>query len=197
MARDIDGGVTIVDYLERLSELMLATEVFDREGCRLTIEEGARRAVELIVAVKTANLKIMLAGNGGSSAIVSHAQSDLSAAVGVRSLVFTDTPMLTANANDFGYPSVFERPIELWAEPGDLLYIVSSSGQSENIVKAINAALHKGCKVITLSGFSENNPAKNLGDLNFYVRSDIYGFVECAHTAITHFLAAGPAYDNV
>ena len=91
-------------------------------------------------------------------------------------------------ANDEGYGSVFEKPIELWAETGDLLITVSSSGKSENIIRSLQASQNAGCKIITFSGFGADNPSRNSGDLNLYVNSDSYGFVETAHAALLHFM---------
>jgi len=170
---------------------MLAIEVTDGAGSKLGLDEGSEKAVQMIVDVKSAGRKVMLAGNGGSSAIVTHAQNDLAAGSDVRAMVFTEPPLITALANDYGYGSVFERPIQLWAEPGDLLLTVSSSGQSENIIRALQAAIDMGCQAITLSGFSPDNPSRQMGDLNFYVRSDVYGYVESAHTTLAHLLTTG------
>jgi D-sedoheptulose 7-phosphate isomerase len=167
---------------------MLSMEVTDSFGASLSLEEGAERAISMVLETRAASGKVMLAGNGGSSAIVSHVQNDLCKAVGVRALVFTEQPLLTALANDDGYGSVFEMPIELWAEPGDLLMTVSSSGKSENIVRAQKASSALSCRIITLSGFSPDNPSRKIGDLNFYVPSDLYGFVETAHSALLHFV---------
>ena len=176
------------DYLASLSELMLSTEVTDGQGSTLSLDQGAETAVQMILKVGDAAGKVMLAGNGGSSAVVSHVQNDLCNAVGVRGLVFTEQPLLTALANDNGYGSVYEHPIHLWGEPGDLLLTVSSSGNSENIIRAIQAAQDKGCQVITFSGFDSDNRSRQMGDLNFYVASGVYGFVETAHAALTHYL---------
>jgi D-sedoheptulose 7-phosphate isomerase len=103
-------------------------------------------------------------------------------------MVFTEQPVLTARANDYGYGSVFERPIEMWAEPGDLLITVSSSGQSENIVRALRMARSKECHLMTFSGFAADNPSRLMGDINFYVPSSDYVYVETAHTALLHYL---------
>ena len=84
---------------------------------------------------------------------------------------------------------MFEWPIGLWAEPGDLFITVSSSGQSENIVRGLAAAKEAGCKIITMSGFNPDNASRSMGDLNFYVASHVYGFVETAHTALAHYLS--------
>ena len=175
-------------YLQTLSELMLNTQVTDGAGVALPLDEGAERAVEMIGAVAAASGKVMLAGNGGSAAVVSHVQNDLFKAVGVRALVFTEQPLLTALANDHGYEAAYERCMQLWGEARDLFITVSSSGSSENIVRAVETALAKGCKVITLSGFDADNSSRRKGHLNFYVDSHVYGYVETAHAALTHFL---------
>jgi len=182
---------TITDYLNTLIQLTLQVEVTDLAGSTLSLEEGADRAIQMIIDVKSASGKVMLGGNGGSLAIASHAQNDLSESGGVRAMVFTEQPVLTARSNDHGYGSVFERPIELWAEPGDLLVTVSSSGKSENILRALRMAREMKCKLMTFSGFSPDNPSRRLGDLNFYVPSSVYAYVECAHTALIHYLTAG------
>ena len=179
---------SVSDYLSRLSDLMLATEVTDHSGHRLSLQEGSEKAIQMILEVGAASGKVMLAGNGGSAAIVSHVHNDLCKAVGVRALVFTEQPLLTALANDDGYGSVFEAPVELWAQPGDLLITVSSSGRSENIVRVLKSAVEKECQVITFSGFDSDNPSRTTGDLNFYVASDVYGYVETAHAALAHFI---------
>ena len=179
---------SVTGYFQTLSESMVAMEVTNHSGATLSLEEGAERAIQMILESRSASRKLMLAGNGGSAAIVSHMHNDLCKAVGVRTLVFTEPPMLTALANDEGYGSVFEKPIELWAEPGDTLMTVSSSGKSENILRALKAASAIGCRIITLSGFSPKNPSRQLGDLNFYVPSGIYGYVETTHMALLHFL---------
>ena len=179
---------SVMDYLKSLSEAMLTMEVTDRSGSTFSLEDGAEKAIQMVLETRSASGKILLAGNGGSSAIVSHVQNDLCKAVGVRALVFTEQPLLTALANDEGYGSVFERPIELWAEPGDLMLTVSSSGRSENIVRSLKAAAQQDCRIITLSGFQPDNPSRQMGDLNFYVRSDEYGYVEMAHGSLLHFV---------
>jgi len=179
---------TANEYFQTLSRCMTTMEVTNGTGASLTLDEGAAQAVQMVLEVGEHSAKVMLAGNGGSAALVSHTQNDLCKAVGVKGLVFTEQPLLTAFANDEGYGSVFERPMELWAEPDDLLIIVSSSGMSENILRAAQTAKDKGCRVITFSGFTPDNKLRASGDLNFYVNSDAYGYVETAHGAMTHFI---------
>src|SRR3990167_5966843 len=101
-------------HLQQLSDLVREAAVTDRQGVRMTLEAGIRQAVETILAVSR---KVMLIGNGGSAAIASHMQNDLCKAVGVRAMVFNEPPLLTALSNDHGYPSAFQKPVELWVEP--------------------------------------------------------------------------------
>ena len=178
----------ISKYLQKLSDLMMTTAVTDRFGSPLSLDEGADQAVEKILSIGPNSRKIMLVGNGGSSSVVSHVQNDLCKAVGVRAIVFTEQPLLTALGNDLGYGTVYEWPTDLWAEVGDLMIAVSSSGNSENILRAAHSSLKKGCDLITFSGFETDNSLRSLGALNFHVGSHVYGFVETAHAALTHFL---------
>lgn len=182
----VDRGVK--SYFKYLCDLLLSTQLTDRQGTVLPLDEGARRAVEMILSVQSNSGKVMAIGNGGSAAIASHMQNDLCKAVGVRVLDFSQVPLLTALSNDHGYACVYERPVKLWADADDLLVAISSSGKSENIICAVQAAAARGCRIITLSGFSADNPLRRLGDVNFYVASSEYGCVESAHAAITHFV---------
>lgn len=136
--------------------------------------------------------KVMLIGNGGSAAIANHIATDLLNNAAISAITFNDPSILTCIGNDFGYARVFQRPIEGLARAGDILFSISSSGKSENILRATKKAKSKGCFVITFSGFSKNNPLKKLGKINFYVPSKSYGHVEIVHLAICHLIA-----DNV
>jgi len=188
-----DGDTDMVDqsatvYFHTLSELLLSLQVTDRQGMVLPLDEGANKAVDMILSVRSASGKVMLIGNGGSAAIASHMQNDLCKAAGIRAMVFNEPPLLTALSNDNGYECVFERPVELWADTGDLLLAISSSGQSENILCAVRGAVARGCQIITVSGFRADNPLRRMGHLNFYVPSEAYGCVELVHSALAHFL---------
>lgn len=141
-----------------------------------------------MLAVRSTSGKAMLIGNGGSAAIASHMQNDLCNTLDIRAIVFNEAALLTALSNDRGYGCVFERPVELWGNPGDLLLAISSSGQSESILRAVRASAARGCRTITFSGFRAENPLRQMGDLNFYVAAQAYGYAEVAHTALMHLL---------
>ncbi len=153
-----DHGAAPGGYLLEFARALERIEITSGDGAALAIDQGLDAVIERIISVKENRRKALLIGNGGSAAIVSHVQNDLCKAVGLRALVFNETPLLTAMANDHGYHEVFCRPVELWADRGDLLIAVSSSGESDNILKAAALAKDKGCHVVTFTGFSPTQP---------------------------------------
>lgn len=174
-----------ISYFRKLSDLLCHVEATRNGGEALDLREAVSAAISLIVRP---GQKMMVIGNGGSAAIAAHIHNDLCNSVGVQAMVFNEPSQLTAISNDHGYEAVFERPLQLWANPGDLLWSISSSGKSENIVRAARFARERGCSVLTFSGFHPNNPLRQLGDLNFYVSSQSYGEVEVSHMALGHYL---------
>ncbi len=131
---------------------------------------------------------IYLVGNGGSSGIVSHSSIDFINACKLRAVAMTDNSVLTCLANDYGYENVFSEGLKTLFTDKDLLIAVSSSGSSMNIRNAANHAREKGGKVITFSGFKEDNPLRNLGDYNYWLNSSNYGKVEIGHALLLHIL---------
>ncbi len=81
---------------------------------------------------------------------------------------------------------MFEEPLRLFADPEDILFAISSSGRSENILRAVRQARIKNCRVFTLSGFRSENPLRQMGDINFYIPGEHYGMVELAHQILIH-----------
>jgi D-sedoheptulose 7-phosphate isomerase len=175
-------------YFRHVGELMATIQATRGDGTAISLDEATAEAVERMLGVGAAANKIVLIGNGGSASIAGHMEMDLCNRVAVRATVFNDPPVLTALANDHGYASAFERMVGLWVESGDCLFAISSSGASENILRAVDAARRHQCTVLTFSGFKPDNPLRLLGDLNFYVDSREYGEVEVAHHALGHFL---------
>lgn len=174
-------------YLDELYGLCCNTEA-TAGGRQVSLAAGTAAAVAALEAVRAAGRKVLLVGNGGSAAIVAHAMNDIMKASGIRAMVFDSQPLLTALANDCGYENAYREPVERWAEAGDLLIAVSSSGRSNNILLAAKAALTKDCTLVTFSGFTADNPLRDLGQINFYVPSKAYGFVESAHAILIHFI---------
>ena len=176
----------IAAFFGALGQALEGVEVSDGRGAPLDFAAGMARAVDLIVAQTTSGRKLMFIGNGASAAISSHQSVDYWKAGGMRAVAFNDASLLTCISNDFGYPFVFEKPVEMFADPGDVLVAISSSGRSENILRGARKAREKACRVLTMSGFNPDNPLRELGDLNFYVPSKSYGHVEIIHLSLCH-----------
>lgn len=125
--------------------------------------------------------KAIFAGNGGSAAIASHCAVDFTKNAGIRCVNFNEADLITCFANDYGYALWLQKALEFYADDGDVVVLISSSGQSPNIVNAAGASRAKGLKVVTLTGFSPDNPLRGLGDLNLWVNSQEYNVVEMTH----------------
>ncbi|MDD4004323.1 MAG: SIS domain-containing protein [Elusimicrobiaceae bacterium] len=157
-----------------------------QEGRQIPLNAGVTAFHDAARKCAEAGRKVIYIGNGGSASIASHMSVDLWKNGGIKSQCFNDPSLLTCLANDLGYEHVFSTPVESFAESGDMVVAISSSGKSANIINAAQTALEKGCLLVTCSGFGPDNPLRKMGNLNFYVPSRIYGVVETAHSAICH-----------
>ena len=173
-------------YFRTLAGLITSVEVTDGQGQRLATDEGFAQVQRRAHRAHDAGNKIIFIGNGGSAGIASHLAIDFCKNGGLRAMAFNDAAALTCLGNDLGYENVFAQQIDFHARPGDLLLAISSSGQSPNILAAVRAARDRDCAVVTLSGFAEANALRRAGDVNFYIRSHEYGFVEVAHLSLCH-----------
>jgi D-sedoheptulose 7-phosphate isomerase len=144
------------------------------------------QAVEICLKAKREKRRFFFIGNGGSAAIASHMAADWLKNGNVAAMAFNDPAMLTCIANDHGYENVFAKPLYLHGSQGDVLFAISSSGESRSITNAVGVAKSHRLNVITLSGFKPDNRLRRMGDVNFYVDSDKYGTVEIAHHTICH-----------
>lgn len=176
-------------YFNNLKNIFEAVTATGLDGRSYQFEEAIDIAIRMITDQSVCGGRLLFIGNGGSASIASHIATDFCKNAGFPAFTFNDSSLLTCISNDYGYKYVFEKPIEMFAASRDILIAISSSGESENILRGVKAAKAKGVKVITLSGFKESNPLRKLGDINFYVPSTSYGNVEIAHLSICHSLA--------
>ncbi len=144
-------------------------------------EQDLNQAVNLVQKVHEQRGKIIVVGNGGSAAMASHVAVDFTKAVGIRAVNFNEADLLTCFANDFGYENWVARALDFYADPGDLVILISSSGQSPNILNGGKKAIGMNLKLVTLSGFQSDNPLRFMGDLNLWVDSKEYNIVEMTH----------------
>jgi len=161
--------------------------VTDRDGAALSTPEGFRRWLALTRERHTCARHIYLVGNGASAMLASHFAADACKNGGLRASTFNDAALLTATANDVAFAEVFAVPLQQLARAGDQLIAISSSGNSPNILRACERARAMSLTIVTLTGMGGANRARLHGDLNFYVPSPRYGWVECAHQLIVHY----------
>jgi len=174
------------NYFNGLANDIKSFEVSDQAGGSIDIFEGIELVARKIISNNQDGKKLMFIGNGASASIASHMSTDYWKNGGIRAVAFNDSSLLTCISNDYGYKHVFEKPIEMFADKSDILVAISSSGKSENIIRGVQAAKTSQCKVITFSGFKNDNPLRSMGDYNFYVASPLYGPVEIIHLSICH-----------
>lgn len=125
--------------------------------------------------------KIILVGNGGSAAMASHVAVDFTKAARVRAVNFNEADLITCFANDYGYDQWVVEALKAYADPGDLVILISSSGKSPNIINGALQAKQMGLQIVTLSGFSSDNPLRKLGDVELWADSSEYNVVEMSH----------------
>ena len=137
---------------------------------------------DLLKDIHADGKKILIFGNGGSAAISSHFSVDLTKNAGLRCVNFNEADLITCFANDYGFERWVEKAVDFYGDAGDLLIVISSSGSSKNMLNGVKAARNGNFRaVITLSGFAENNPLQQLGDINLWINSRAYNFVENIH----------------
>jgi len=177
----------MMDMIQR--ELQAHKETIER-----TIEELQTHIyTACIIASETINNggKIMLCGNGGSAADAQHIAAELSGRYkkerkGLAGLALTtDTSVLTAVGNDYGYDRVFDRQVEALAKEGDLLIGISTSGNSKNVLRALSLGRNMGCKTIGLSG-RDGGAMDEFCDINIVVPSDDTPRIQEMHILIGH-----------
>lgn len=126
--------------------------------------------------------KVLIFGNGGSAAISSHVSVDLTKNTKIKAINFNEADLITCFSNDYGYENWISKAIDFYADKNDVIILISSSGRSKNMLNACKVAKKKkNSIVITFTGNKKNNPLSKLGDINLWVNSNIYNYVENVH----------------
>jgi D-sedoheptulose 7-phosphate isomerase len=180
----VDAGSYANAYFSKIND---AAASIDRERIK--------RAVDILTKVYTEGGIVYSCGNGGSAAITNHltcdhcklVQTDTALTPRIVSLSAT-IEMITAIGNDISFDEIFVYQLRSLAKPGDVLITISSSGNSENIVRAAMWAKENRIKVISMTGFSGGRSA-GIADVNLHIDSDNYGVIEDVHQSLMHILA--------
>jgi len=161
----------IEDYLNRYKASLFETD----------ISEKVISMKKILLDVKNNDRKVIIAGNGGSAAMASHVSVDFTKQGGIRTINFNEADLITCFANDYGYENWLKKAVDFYGDSGDALILISSSGNSKNMVNAAKNAISRKMQVITFTGFMSDNPLKQLGNLNFWLDSKAYNIVENTH----------------
>lgn len=161
--------------------------VTDSTGTELDFDCGLKLWIDKAYELqqKTKGL-IFFCGNGASASMAEHMSHDWFQNAAVNTTTCAETAHITAIGNDLGYEEVFAYRINRILSEKDMFVGISSSGNSPNIVKAIEAANQKGAYTISVSGKSSDNKIRKMGNLNFYVPLGTYGEVESVHAVLLH-----------
>lgn len=177
-------GAYLLSYSARLKVAL--------DGLDQTMLARASAAIE---AAAVGGRRVFAVGNGGSAAIADHLCCDFTKGTHAPGHPIVDATSLTANvalysalANDFGFESVFSRQLGFIGRAGDVLLAISSSGNSANILAAVDTARDQGLTTIGLSGFS-GGALRDAVDVSLHIDVANYGIVEDAHQAIMHIMA--------
>ena len=154
---------------------------------------AVQRAAELVADALAGGGQVLFCGNGGSAADAQHLAAELVGRLRLERPAWravaltTDTSVLTAVGNDYGYAEVFARQVEGLGRPGDVLVAISTSGRSENVLRAAAAARAKGMSVVAFLGPAAS-PLDDTADLALHVDGDVAGLVQQGHITIGHAL---------
>ena len=172
-------------------------EEYFTEGQKILSRISSLEVMALVSAIEKVRLSssvVYIAGNGGSASTASHFATD----IGIGSLkrsnpvrvvsLCDNSAAVTAISNDIGYAAVFEEQLRLLARPGDLLIVISASGNSQSLVNVVNAACDLGVTTYSMTGFDGGKLKEMTQGTNVHVESihGAYGLVEDAHLAICH-----------
>ena len=168
-----ESNIFLNEYLSDLSGLIKPDKV---------IVENLVRVSNIIKNTSQNGKKTLIFGNGGSAAIASHFSVDLTKNAKIRCVNFNESDLITCFSNDYGFERWVEKAIEFYGDEGDSLILISSSGSSQNMLNGAKAGRKVGLNsIITLSGFNQDNPLRSSGDINLWIDSKAYNFVENVH----------------
>ena len=141
-----------------------------------------KKLTTLILETSKKKNKVIICGNGGSAATASHIAVDLTKNAKIRSINFNEADLITCFSNDYGYENWIKQSLKFYADKGDLLILISCSGNSKNLINANKFALKKKIKVVSLTGCKKNNQLnKQKNSLKFWLNSNNYNHIEIIH----------------
>lgn len=185
------NGIKKKIIFERLKEHLEIVEILRNDRNFISSLENI---VNILLESLSKGGKILVCGNGGSAADAQHFAAELVGKFLVERKAIpaialtTNSSILTAVGNDYNFSKIFSRQVEALGEKKDVLIVISTSGNSENVINAINTAKKKGIVVIGLTGGNEKNEVKQLVDYFLYIPSCCTPRIQELHCLIEHII---------
>ena len=166
-----------------MDELLFLNQISNKYQEFLSNKEILKSVIDSkkMILEKSKNNKVIFFGNGASASIASHCALDFTKQASIKSICFSDASFITAFSNDYGYENWISKALSFHANEGDIVVLISSSGSSPNIINGANYAKQNNLNLISFSGFEENNPLNQLGDIKFWIDSKAYNMIESMH----------------
>jgi len=180
--------------LKELIKHNFVQSVETKQNAQQTMLEPIANAVNLIVEAFQSGKKMLICGNGGSAADAQHFAAEFTGRYEMERVplpavaLTTDTSALTAIGNDYGFDVVFSKQVEALGQSGDVLYAISTSGNSGNVIKAIEAAKARGMHIIAMVGKDGGKIAQMLSgkDVNLCVPAQRTARIQEVHLLTLH-----------
>ncbi|WP_165674789.1 SIS domain-containing protein [Metapseudomonas otitidis] len=182
----MNSPLMLANRVAEFAELIGRCEITDQARLKMLLEDGVATLCDRLDTLRAQGRNLYLVGNGGSASIAAHAATDFFNVGKLKAVTLHESSLMTCMANDFGYENAYARMLSQMMSPGDVLIAISSSGKSQNIRNAAVAANSVGGYVVTLTGFAQDNPLRELGTLNLWLDSHDYGLVEIGHQFLLH-----------
>lgn len=162
---------------------------FFSECARELTKEHLREQYQKYVSAYNQHERFILIGNGGSNSAAAHIAQDMTKRGGKKALAFTDSSMLTCFMNDYGVDEAYVKYLEFFSEADTFVVLISSSGESANIVKSVTWCQENVVRYGVLTAFSESNTVRTLSTeaaFNYFIPTRSYGVAECLHQVFLH-----------
>ena len=161
----------VSEYIEDIKSNLLNSELL----------KNSTEFNELLKSTKLDGGRCFFMGNGASASLASHASVDFSKQAGLLSMNFNEANIITCYANDYGYENWMKKALQKYQQKGDIVCLISVSGESPSILNCAKYAKEINLPLVTFTGCEDSNSLKKYGDINFWVDSKAYNIVESVH----------------
>ncbi len=182
-------NLSFTDRLTSFKAILENVCLTDSAAFELSTETGLQKFFSVLSDLKNISGSLYIIGNGGSAGVAAHAATDFFNVAKIKTFTLHESSLLTCMTNDFGYENAFAKMLDQVIHKNDVLIAISSSGNSINIRNAVEVAKKHQANIITLSGFSCYNALRKMGNINIWLDSYDYGFVEIGHQFLLHNIA--------